>query len=104
MASYGQDTDEWASPPPNYNDLTQATAPPLHTMPAQRVTVTEQPPMNIPSRSNTTPILIATGPLRLGKSSERIICHKCKAGIQTKTDRATGTLTWLVAGLICFIG
>lgn len=38
------------------------------------------------------------------ESPVRTTCTQCRADILTSTHYETGTMTWVVAGILCFIG
>lgn len=99
-----------SNPPPQYNPPIQYNPPP----PAYPGNNNPQP-VGYPQaggyqqqqQSNATVVVTGQPTVLMQQFREcpvRTTCPQCRADILTATYYETGTMTWLVAGILCFVG
>lgn len=51
-----------------------------------------------------TTVVVTAGTGMLGNGPTNIQCPHCHAHVVTRLDYEVGTLTWLIAGVLCLVG
>lgn len=92
-------------PPPQYN---YAPPPGSYQAPPPAYPGAYPPPGGYGHQQSSATVVVTGQPTVLiqhyRETPVRTQCPGCRADILTATHYETGTMTWLVAGILCFIG